>query len=115
MAVTSLYTSIPNHEGITSVRHTLIEKGYDSQVSVQSNTQLLKYVLHMNNFEFNNSTYLQTGGTSMGTCIAPSLANLFMGKHEEKLSIIDKRIFNYPKSKQRGQTADKMFKLSFRL
>ena len=85
MDVTYPYTNIPNHEGITSVRRTLIEKGYDGQVSIQSITQLLKYVLHMNNFEFNNSTYLQTGGTSMGTCIAPSLANLFMGKLEEKL------------------------------
>ena len=83
--VTSLYTNIPNHEGITAVRRTLIEKGYDGKISIQSLTQLLTYVLHMNNFEFNNNTYLQTGGTSMGTRAAPSLANIFMGKLEEKI------------------------------
>ena len=85
MDVSSLYTNIPNHEGITSVRRTLIEKGYDGQVSIESLTRLLTLVLHMNNFEFNNSTYLQIGGTSMGTRVAPSLANIFMSKLEEKL------------------------------
>ena len=85
MDVSSLYTNIPNHEGITAVRRTLIEKGYDGPVSIQSLTQLLTYVLHLNNFEFNGSTYLQTGGTSMGTRVAPSLANLFMSKLEEKI------------------------------
>ena len=39
----------------------------------------------MNNFTFNGGNYLQVGGTAMGTRLAPSYANLFMGQLEEKL------------------------------
>ena len=38
----------------------------------------------MNNFTFNGGNYLQVGGTAMGTRLAPSYANLFMGQLEEK-------------------------------
>ena len=37
----------------------------------------------MNNFSFNNEHYLQVHGTAMGTRMAPSYANLFMGKFEQ--------------------------------
>lgn len=46
---------------------------------------LLHLVLHKNNFEFNGNHFLQTGGTAMGTRVAPSLANIFMGKIEKEL------------------------------
>ena len=45
---------------------------------------LLKMVLELNNFQFNGQNYLQIGGTAMGTRVAPTLANLFMGHFEEK-------------------------------
>ena len=38
----------------------------------------------MNNFSFNNEHYLQKYGTAMGTRIAPSHANFFMGKFEQQ-------------------------------
>ena len=82
--VTSLYTNIPNHEGILAVIKTL-EPTYNKRVSLQSIKKLLTAVLHMNNFEFNGKHYLQIGGTAMGTKVAPSYANLFMGKLEDKL------------------------------
>ena len=36
----------------------------------------------MNNFEFNNTFYIQTHGTAMGTRMAPSYANLLLAKFE---------------------------------
>ena len=36
----------------------------------------------MNNFTFNSKHYLQKHGTAMGTKMAPSYANLFLGKFE---------------------------------
>ena len=83
MDVTSLYTNIPNHEGIVSVIKTL-EPTYNRRVSLNSIKKLLTAVLHLNNFKFNENNYLQIGGTAMGTRLAPSYANLFMGKLEQK-------------------------------
>ena len=39
----------------------------------------------MQNFEFNGKHYLQIQGTSMGTKMAPSYANIFMGHLEGQL------------------------------
>ena len=41
-------------------------------------------VLHNMNFEFNGQHFLQTGGTAMGTSLAPNYANLFMDRFETK-------------------------------
>ena len=43
---------------------------------------LIKLILSMNVFTFNKEYYLQVLGTAMGTHMAPSYANLFMGKLE---------------------------------
>ena len=45
---------------------------------------LLTLVLHNMNFEFHGEHYLQTGGTAMGTSLAPNYANLFMDRFETK-------------------------------
>ncbi len=47
--------------------------------------KLLTAVLHMNNFNFNGKNYLQVGGTAMGTRLAPSYANIFMGRLEQNI------------------------------
>ena len=39
-------------------------------------------ILTMNNFSFNDNHYLQIHGTAMGTKMAPSYANLFLGFFE---------------------------------
>ena len=83
--VTSLYTNIPNDEGITACQKLL--NCHRSSTYCPSNDNiihLLEYVLLMNNFDFNNKHYLQVGGTAMGTRVAPSLANIFMADFEDK-------------------------------
>jgi hypothetical protein len=45
--------------------------------------QLLTLVLKHNNFTFNGEHFLQINGTAMGTKMAPSYANIFMGKLEK--------------------------------
>ena len=83
--VASLYTNIPNQEGREAVLQTL--DIYRGNVQNPSNTYLvtlLDKVLKCNNFEFNGRHFLQVGGTAMGTKVAPSYANTFMGWYEEK-------------------------------
>ena len=81
--VTSLYTNIPNKEGIRAVAKTLAKYKPGAQhPNNQSLIQLLDLVLNKNNFEFNGEHYLQTSGTAMGARVAPSFANTFMGDFE---------------------------------
>ena len=45
---------------------------------------LIRLILTMNSFSFNENYYLQIHGTAMGTRMAPSFANLFMGRLERE-------------------------------
>ena len=64
--VSSLYTNIPNQEGILAVAEKL--RGDPSKTPIAKFIlDLLKFVLHNMNFEFNGEHFLQTGGTAMGT------------------------------------------------
>ena len=85
--VVSLYTNIPNREGVRSVAKRLMEYP-PPYAPPRVVIQLLKEVLSKNNFEFNGKHYLQVGGTAMGTKLAPSYASIFMGELEEH--ILDK-------------------------
>ena len=87
--VTFLYTNIPNEEGWRAVAFWLLNfrPQKTTPAGQPTNTSLLtllKMVLELNNFQFNGQNYLQIGGTAMGTRVAPTLANLFMGHFEEK-------------------------------
>ena len=87
--VSSLYTNIPNEEGRRAMAHWLSKFRPHKLIPNNQPTNttlltLLKMVLEMNNFQFNGENYLQVGGTAMGTRVAPTLANLFMGYFEEK-------------------------------
>jgi hypothetical protein len=46
---------------------------------------MLTLVLKNNNFTFDGNHYLQINGTAMGTKMAPSYDNIFMGDLEERL------------------------------
>ena len=67
--VSSLYTNIPNHEGILAVAAHLRQDRTKDPISPYV-LQLLRLVLHSMNFTFNDQHFLQTGGTAMGTALA---------------------------------------------
>ena len=83
MDVSSLYTNIPNDEGIESIRETLSTNGNPPAITDKI-TSFLSLILTLNNFSFNGNHYLLVKGCAMGTKCAPSYANLFMGKFEKK-------------------------------
>ena len=85
MDVRSLYTNIPNQEGIEAVKSYFRARskpgdGFLSQVIAT----FLSLILTLNNFVFNDDNYVQVNGASMGTKCAPSYACLFMGRFEEE-------------------------------
>ena len=67
MDVSSLYTNIPNEEGISCIKELLNEKRNRlEKPSNDSLTKLLRLVLTKNNFQFNGTNYIQIGGHSNG-------------------------------------------------
>ena len=84
--VTSLYTNIPNTEGINCIKEILEqERNRHEKPSNESLLNLLEVVLTKNNFQFNGEHFLQIGGTAMGTRVAPTYANLFMRSLETEI------------------------------
>ncbi len=83
MDVTSLYTNIPNADGLRAIAN--IIRGKERIIPNYDILKLLEMVLHKNNFEFNGQNYLQVGGTAMGTKVAPTYACLFMADLEQKI------------------------------
>ena len=81
--VSSLYTNIPHNEGINACDHFLRKRSISNN-SIPSGTicDLIRMILTTNNFIFSDQHYLQIHGTAMGTKMAPSFANLFLGRFE---------------------------------
>ena len=86
MDVTSLYTNIPQEEGITTIC-----KAYDifykNNPSIPTNylKEMLRLTLQENSFQFIGKDYLQTRGSAMGTKMVVSFANIFMAKIETEI------------------------------
>ena len=81
--VKSLYTNIPNEEGISAVKNA-IARSTDSKISSKVITTFLWLILTLSNFVFNGINYLQKLGVTMGSICSPSYANIFMGDFEFK-------------------------------
>ena len=79
----SLYTSIPTSEGIDVFRIALSQRT-DTSVPAEYICDLIRMILIMNNFVFNDEHFIQRHGKAMGTRMAPAYANLFMGDFEKK-------------------------------
>ena len=84
MDVSSLYTNIRHQDGITALKHWLIENGTPIE-KAEFIEVLAKLVLTSNYFTFNGKIYLQKWGTAMGTRMAPNYAIIFMHSVEEEL------------------------------
>ena len=81
--VSSLYTNIPHDEGIKACEEAL-DTRIDQSLPTEDLCHHIKLILTRNAFIFNEAFYLQQSGTAMGTRMAPSYANLFMGKFERE-------------------------------
>ena len=86
MDVSSLYTNIPNIEGLTAARIALDTARPQANIKPTNASliKLLELVLTKNNFQFNGVNFLQVGGTAMGTKVAPSFAVTYMGSFERE-------------------------------
>ena len=86
MDVTSLYTNIPQEEGIQTVCEAN-DAFYKDTPPIPSCllAQALRLILQENSFQFCGKNYLQTHGTTMGTKMAVAFANIFMGKVETEI------------------------------
>ena len=84
--VSSLYANIPHNEGIGACRRFLGTRIRNrSTISTETLCDLIRMILTMNNFTFNDKNYLQIDGTAMGTGMAPSYTNLFLAKLKQTL------------------------------
>ena len=81
--VTSLYTNIPQTEGIQACIDTLRDFNLPHKPPDDVIEMLMTYILEYNTFEFNGEYFQQTCGTAMGTKMAPAFATLFMHQLEQ--------------------------------
>ena len=103
--VASLYTNIPQEEGINTIcKAYQAFYGENTPILTQSLRRILKLILQENSFEFNGKNYLQTHGTAMGTKMAVTFANIFM-------SALETEILNLSKTKplERKRYIDDIF------
>ena len=77
--VTSLYTNIPQEEGITIVCNAY-KNFHANNPPIATNflREMLSLLLKENSFQFNGKDYLQTHGTAMGTKMAVAFANILI-------------------------------------
>ena len=78
MDITSLYTVIPNDEGLRALKH-FFDQRTVKEPSSETLLRLAELVLTFNCFSFGGNYYKQTNGVAMGTKMGPSYANLFVG------------------------------------
>ena len=84
MDVRSLYTNVPNNEGINAVKHYLRKRNNPGDgVLAKILSKFLLLILTLNNFVFNEKNFVQINGASMGTKCAPTYASIFMGLFED--------------------------------
>ena len=83
MDITSLYTVIPNNEGLQALKYFFNQRSI-KKPSSETLLRLAELVLILNCFSFGNNYYKQINGVAMGTKMGPSYANLFVGFIEKK-------------------------------
>ena len=84
MDVVGLYTNIPHADGLKACEAILNSREVEEPPTKEI-VELATLVLTCNSFQFEDDHYLQIKGTAMGTRMAPSYANLFMGQLEKTI------------------------------
>ena len=84
MDVKSLYTVIPNNDGLLALTH-FLKKRDELQPPTHTLVRLAELVFTLNTFSFNGNYYQQTGGVAMGSKLGPNYACLFVGHIEEPI------------------------------
>ena len=82
--IKSFYTNILLKEGLEAFKENL-EKRNDKSIPSDYLIKLLNLVMKCNIFKFNEEFWIQLIGTSMGTRVAPTYANIFMGRLESEM------------------------------
>ena len=82
--VTSLYTNIPLKETIKIAVDKIFENNENIKIAKSELSKLFEFATSKTHFQFNGTIYDQIDGIAMGSPLAPALANLFMGFHEDK-------------------------------
>ena len=75
MDVVGLYSNIPHEDGLEALR-TMLNQRPTQQPPTDDIIELARLVLTLNAFQFEDTFFLQTHGTAMGTRMAPSYAIL---------------------------------------
>ena len=81
MDIKSLYTVIPNDEGLRALKYFLDEREV-LDPPTHTLLRMAELVLTLNSFVFNGEHYKQIGGVAMGSKLGPNYACLFV---EEKM------------------------------
>ena len=87
MDVVGLYPNIPHAEGLTSL-YKFLETKENKYILSDTSAELVKIVLKINIFEFDEKTFKQKSGTAIGMKFAPTYAILFIADLKEKMSKI---------------------------
>ena len=83
MDISSLYTVIPNSEGLLTLKY-FFDQCTVKETSSETLLRLAELVLTLNCFTFAGNYYKQINGVAMGTKMGPSYANLFVGYIEHQ-------------------------------
>ena len=81
--VTSLFTNIPLPKAIDIAINLIFENSPDIKFTRRELRKLFRIATSETHFTFNGSIFDQIDGVAMGSPLAPVLANLFMGFHEQ--------------------------------
>ena len=83
MDITSLYTVIPDSEGLQALKHFFDQRNV-KEPSSETLLRLAELVLTLNCFSFAGNYYKQINDVAMGTRMGPSYANIFVGYVEHQ-------------------------------
>ena len=84
MDITTLYTVIPNNEGLLALKYFFNQRTV-KEPSTDTLLRLAELVLTLNCFTFSGEIVKQINGVATGTKMGPNYANLFVGYVEEQI------------------------------